>query len=158
LHPRRPGRFAIYLRTPGWSRASIVEVNDYEFGLRPRPGAWVRLEREWRDGDLIRFQMVAEVSVRRWPTQQDAASIHRGPLTFALPIRETKRLIGGNDAWPEFELLPSSRWNYGLVLRRGSVRANEDVDWKSPPTFLSPHIEIETIGRAIAAWSLQGGL
>ncbi|CAF4531566.1 unnamed protein product, partial [Rotaria magnacalcarata] len=39
-----------------------------------------------------------------------------GPLTFSLGISEQYNRIGGTDDWPEFEVIPKSNWNYGLVM------------------------------------------
>ena len=40
----------------------------------------------------------------------------RGPLTYSLAIGEKWERCGGTDQWPEWQVLPTTAWNYGLLL------------------------------------------
>ncbi len=63
------------------------------------------------------LQLPMQIAVRRWPKNQDAASVSYGPLAFSLAIRERWEKYGDPKAkWPEWEVFPASAWNYGLVL------------------------------------------
>ena len=39
-----------------------------------------------------------------------------GPLTFSLQIGEKWQRYGGTDDWPQYEVFPTTPWDYGLVL------------------------------------------
>ena len=56
------------------------------------------------------------LKIRKWEKNKDAISIDRGPLSYALQIGEDWKRYGGSDAWPEFQVLPTSGWNVGLIV------------------------------------------
>ncbi len=63
--------FTLALRIPSWSRHSRVWVNGAELtGLRP--GGYLSLAREWRDGDLIRLELDFRLQFWRHPTRLPA--------------------------------------------------------------------------------------
>jgi hypothetical protein len=76
----------------------------------------LRIQRTWNDGDRVTLQLPMQITTRRWEQNKNAASVDYGPLTFALKIGEKWQRYGGTDAWPEFEVFPTTPWNYGLVL------------------------------------------
>jgi hypothetical protein len=78
----RPERFPLLLRIPSWSRSTSVQVNGE--GLPAKPGTYLTLAREWKDGDRveIRFDMsphfwVGERQLDGW------VSAYHGPLLLA---------------------------------------------------------------------------
>ena len=83
---------------------------------RAEAGAFLKVEREWRDGDTVELVLPMAVTLRRWEANHDSVSVDRGPLTYSLRIDEEVRQAGGTEAWPAFEYLPASPWNYALVL------------------------------------------
>lgn len=71
------------------------------------------------------------LSVKRWETNQNSASVNYGPLTFSLLIEEEYRKVNSAEtaiwdskwqkdadvnAWPTYEIYPQSAWNYALKL------------------------------------------
>ena len=110
-------RFPLYLRVPQWCAAASVKVNDAAIDVKARPLSYIVLDRTWKDGDRVTLQLPMQIAVRRWPKNQDAASVSYGPLDFGLGIRERWEKYGDRKAkWPEWEVFPASAWNYGLVL------------------------------------------
>jgi hypothetical protein len=116
LATAKPVQFPLYLRVPGWCTAPAVEVN----GANQRPKvagpAYLVLDRTWADGDKVTLCLPMHVNVTTWEKNNNSVSINRGPLTYALKIGEQYVRAGGTDAWPGFELLPTTPWNYGLIL------------------------------------------
>jgi hypothetical protein len=74
------------------------------------------VEREWKDGDVVVLRLPMRVTVKTWVKNHKAVSVNYGPLTFSLKIGENWTRYGGTDAWPEWEVSPTTSWNYGLVL------------------------------------------
>ena len=74
------------------------------------------IQRTWNDGDEVVLTLPMEVRVKRWEQNHNFASVHRGPLTYSLKIGEQYVRHGGNDEWPDWEIHPTTPWNYGLVL------------------------------------------
>jgi len=123
--------FPLYLRIPAWCGSPQVSINGKAAKLPASNGKFVRIEREWKNGDTVTLRLPMEVSVRRWVHNHDSVSVDYGPLTFSLKIGERydrhdsiKTAVGyshwqpGADPskWPSWEIQPTTAWNYGLVL------------------------------------------
>ena len=110
-------QFPLYLRVPQWCAAASVKINDDAVEVKSRPLSYIVLDRTWKDGDRVTLGLPMRIAVRRWPKNQDAASVSYGPLSFSLAIQERWEKYGDPKAkWPEWEVFPASAWNYGLVL------------------------------------------
>jgi uncharacterized protein len=53
LSMERPVRMALAFRVPGWSSGVRAALNGRALDLEARPGAWARIDREWRPGDRL---------------------------------------------------------------------------------------------------------
>jgi len=110
-------RFPLYLRVPQWCAAARVKVNGEAIEVKARPLSYIVLDRAWNSGDRVTLQLPMQIAVRRWPKNQNAASVSYGPLSYSLEIKERWAKYGNPKAkWPEWEVFPESAWNYGLVL------------------------------------------
>ena len=112
--PSAPAAFGLKLRIPRWSRNTTVAVNGTP--VAPvEPGAYLAIERTWRDGDLVELDL--DLSVHCWPghnARSGTTSLYRGPLllTFdaryndvepdALPALDARRLRLEPAAWPHW--------------------------------------------------------
>lgn len=117
--PEWPVRFPLTLRIPGWCDAARVVVNGQPMHLEQAARGWVALERLWRSGDTVRLKFPMKLRATVWTKNRNAISIHHGPLTYSLGIGERWQRAGGTDAWPGFEVYPTTPWNYGFswILR-----------------------------------------
>ncbi|HZT22207.1 MAG TPA: beta-L-arabinofuranosidase domain-containing protein [Verrucomicrobiae bacterium] len=112
-----PANFPLVLRIPGWCRHPAVTVNG-----RPqtavRTNSFYRLERTWHNGDAVTVRLPMPIQTQTGPTR--AVAIHRGPLVYSLKIGEqwTVRTPGppGLRQFAEFEIHPTTPWNYALQL------------------------------------------
>jgi len=113
----------------------------------------------WSDGDTLDLEMPMEISLTEWP-RNGSVTVDRGPLSYSLRIKEAWRRCGGTDAWPEWEVLPGSPWNYGLVIERdhptASLQVTEsDVRADQPWTVEAAPVEIEARAKRIPNWKLE---
>jgi DUF1680 family protein len=85
----RPLAFGLRLRIPGWCRGATMKLNGEVIDV---PGivekGYVRLEREWRDGDVVRLdlpmpieRLYAHPNVR---ADAGRVALQRGPLIYCL--------------------------------------------------------------------------
>jgi hypothetical protein len=108
--------FPVYFRIPRWCDQAALKINDKEVETKSRPLAYLMVKRPWSDGDTVTLTLPMQIATRKWPQNKNALSVSRGPLTFALYIKEEWKRYGNNTNWPEWEVFPNSPWNYGLVV------------------------------------------
>ncbi len=109
--------FPLSLRVPGWCKSAQVSVNGDPLPVQAEPGKFVRIKRQWKNGDTIQIKFPMQITLRTWEANQNSVSVDRGPLTYSLRIGEKyvprKTSV---DAWPACEIHPTTPWNYGLLL------------------------------------------
>ncbi len=80
-----PARFALRLRVPGWCDGARLRCNG-EPVAAPTERGYLRLDREWRDGDEVALELAMPVQrVYAHPEVQDdqgRVALQRGPLVY----------------------------------------------------------------------------
>ena len=150
----KPVKFPLYLRIPGWCRSPSMVVAGQPVVMMARGGYFV-LDREWKDADSVTLKLPMEVKLRLWAGNNNSVSVDRGPITYALGIGEKWEKYAGTNEWPEWQVLPTTAWNYGLVLD-GGPKSIEAVpkQWAQPP--VNPlnryDFELRAKARKIPNW------
>jgi hypothetical protein len=154
-----PVNFPLYLRIPRWCDAPEVEINGQRAALETGPLSYAVIEREWNSGDTVTLRLPMRVTVRRWEKNHNAVSVDRGPLTYSLKIGERWERYGDRHPdWPEWEVHPTTAWNFGLELDERDPAASFEVTASTGPVAENPFtpetapIEMTAQARKIAAW------
>ena len=161
VSPTKPVEFPLYLRVPGWCDSAKLKINDQPIELSAKPDQFIVIDRNWTDGDRVELQLPMKLSVRVWHKNHDSVSIDRGPLTFALAIGEEWQKYGGSDQWPEMQVLPTTPWNYGLVLDPAHPESSLKVSVDTAPMPDQPFtpqaapIRIRAAAKRIAEWTVD---
>ncbi|MGA2617710.1 MAG: beta-L-arabinofuranosidase domain-containing protein [Thermoguttaceae bacterium] len=116
LSMSEPEQFPLYLRIPRWCPKPAVAVNGAALAVAGKPASYLRISRRWTAGDVLTLRLPMTLGVRRWVKNKDAVSVAFGPLWFSLKIGERWQRCGGSEQWPDYEVFPTTPWNYGLVL------------------------------------------
>lgn len=169
-------KFPLYLRVPAWCAAPKASINGSNARLENAAGKFIRIEREWRNGDVVTLQLPMNVSVRKWTRNHDSVSVNYGPLTFSLKIGERYERHNSTESamddsswqkgadpskWPAFEIHPATPWNYGLVLDEQSPEKSFTVKqgaWPAddfPFTVDAAPITMTVKARRIPEWTLD---
>lgn len=146
----KPVKFPLYLRIPAWCRSPALVVAGQPTVMMSRGGYFV-IDREWKDGDTVTLKLPMEVKLRIWKNNKNSVSVDRGPISYALAIGEKWEKIGGSDAWPEWQVLPTTPWNYGLVLDNPDLTRAVEVkprQWAQAPTNPLNRYDVELAVRA----------
>jgi len=69
---------------PGWCASAAVSVNGKSLTVAAEAGKYLRLQRQWKEGDLVVLKLPMQVSVRHWAANHDSVSVDYGPLAFSL--------------------------------------------------------------------------
>jgi len=156
-----PVKFPLYLRVPVWCDRPVVTVNGQSVSVDARPRQYIVLSRDWVDGDSVELTLPAAVTLRPWTENQRSVSVDRGPLTYSLQIGEKHERKGGTDAWPAWEILPTTAWNYGLVIDEKKRESSFSVGMRAWPADASPWtpetvpLWIDARGKRIPQWQLD---
>lgn len=148
-----PVAFPLYLRVPRWCEGFGVTVNGSAVDAAAEPGSYVRIEREWADGDTVEIAMPMAVERTTWP-RTGSATVDRGPLSYSVRIDEDWKVNGGTDEWPEWEVFPKSPWNYGLVDGETFEVIEKDMTADQPWTPDAAPVEIKVRAKRIDAWQI----
>jgi hypothetical protein len=131
-------RFPLYLRIPRWSGTPVFSLNDRRLDAKAEPLSYLVVERQWADGDTVQLRLPMRTVVRVWQKNHDAVSVDYGPLAFSLRIGERWQRYGHNGDWPEWEVFPTTPWNYGLVLDRENPAASFELERRPGPLARQP--------------------
>jgi hypothetical protein len=154
----QPVRFPLYLRVPGWCRRPAAKLNGRDLPGQGKPGAYLVIDRLWSSGDRVELSLPMPPTVRTWEKNSNAVSVNLGPVTFSLKIGEKHVRSGGTDAWPAWEIVPTTPWNYGLLLDGNDPAASFEVV-RRPAASSQPFqhegvpIELRARARRIPTWT-----
>ena len=168
--------FPLYFRIPNWCSNAKVIVNGTEQSNIFEAGSYARIERKWKQGDVVELMLPMKLKKDTWDKNKGSVSIHYGPLTFSLKIDETykqmdskKSAIGDSkwqenvdqSKWPSYEIYPASMWNYGLVLNEQPLENQFEIIKKPWPENNFPFTQdavpfvLKAKGKIIPEWILD---
>lgn len=153
VSPSSPVRFPLYLRIPEWTSApSIVAGGQKVEGLQP--GSYHRLEREWRKGD--RVEITLPMPLRAVAGFNGSVSVERGPLVYSLRIGESWNKLKKTGPVTDWEVYPTSPWNYGLRVDSNNpaatIQVQEEPLARQPFHSEAPPVRLEAKGRRLPQW------
>jgi DUF1680 family protein len=155
LEPKRPARFALHLRLPGWCEQARLVLNGRELTPLPRDDkGYLTIEREWRAGDAVELRM--DMPVRRLEAHPNVAAcagkvaLQRGPLVYAF-----EALDNNGSAQVELGRDPQFQAAYRPDLL-GGVTVVRGVDARGQPFLSIPfHTLANRAKSAQEVWVLQ---
>ncbi|MFA5695772.1 MAG: beta-L-arabinofuranosidase domain-containing protein [Proteiniphilum sp.] len=177
IHTSDKVTFPLYLRIPSWVHNPSLIINGETITADLVPGKYVRVERKWKNGDQVVLNLPMKLSQSVWLVNQESRSIHYGPLSFSLKIKEDYKKVSSIETaigdskwqknadpakWPSYEIYPASDWNYGLVMD-DSQPLEENLEviksaWPSgnqPFTVETVPLEIKVKGRKLIGWGID---
>ncbi len=151
-----PARFPLRLRIPAWAAGATVAVE----GDEPRaamPGDYHTVERDWQGATALTLRLPMAVGARRG--YNGAVIVDRGPLVYALKIGEEWRQVGGELPHADWEVSPTTPWNYALAV--DPAAPGDSVSFSTRPRRGGPFspdgapIEARARGRRVPGWTLR---
>lgn len=159
----RPAHFGLLLRIPNWAADASVRVAGEE-SVRPQPGAFHRIDRQW--SGTTQIDMVLPMQVRASRRCRNAIAIERGPLVYSLKLGEqwTKAQCDKPQYDPEhadWEVHPTTPWNYALDVSDQTIE--KDLVFCEHPVADRPFspqgapVSATVRGRQLPAWRMHKG-
>lgn len=122
-----PARLAVHLRIPAWSGKSAARVNG-ETALEAAPG-WLRIERVWKDGDVLRLDLHPDLRVEffddtRFAPDHPLVRLHEQRWAKLGRIGEEGTAAGQIVHVTEADVLPHER---AAMFFKGPVALSRDA-------------------------------
>ncbi len=162
VNPARAVAFPLALRIPAWAEGATINVNgEPQSGVKA--GTFHRVARTWRRGDRVELTLPLRTRTSTW--MNDSIAVERGPLIFSLRIGEDMRRTTAkmnNPAPPQaadYEIKPTTPWNYGLMLPAGDTEGAVEVVNKPignyPFTAAGAPVELRVKARRVPGWEVE---
>jgi len=155
VHPEKPTAFPLLLRIPAWAEQASVSVNGAgQTGVEA--GSYFRIEREWRAGDVVDIRFPMALTAER--DYRDSVVLRRGPMIYSLKVGEDWRKIAGEEPHADWEVHPTTPWNFGLALDPQQPEATVTVEERPVGAMpFSPDgapVVLTAKGKRVPEWKL----
>lgn len=151
-------KFPIFLRIPQWAEHASMEIDGAQESLQS--GTFQRVEREWGTSTTISLHFPMPLKTQR--RYHNSITLERGPFVYALKINEDWRQVAGELPHADWEVHPTSPWNYALEINQAHpeesvqiYRADNVGDNPFSPEGAPIHLHVQ--GRRIPEWGLERG-
>jgi len=159
---KKPVEFPLYVRIPAW--ADQASVSTPEGQTSPKAGQYYKVERTWKDGDVLTVELPMRLTVQHC---DGGYVVRRGPLVYALQIGEDWRKTG--KPWPDFEnkppeaadfeVHPTTPWNYALLIDLEEPENSITVEKRPIGEYIfdsqQPPLVLKVRGRRVPTWKLD---
>ncbi len=152
----RPIQFPLHLRIPAWAEGATLDIGD-DVPVAAQAGTFHRTERVWQDGVTLILRLPQQVRVAKG--FNNSIAIYRGPLLFGLAIGEAWQQVGGELPHADWEVTPTTAWNYALQLDPAtpetSIRFESHGVGRQPFSPDGAPISAKVLGRQVPAWMVE---
>jgi uncharacterized protein len=158
IRTARPVSFPLHLRVPAWSEgARLIEATSA--GRPVAAGTFAVVEREWAGESRLTLELPLVIRAERRFNQ--SAALSRGPLLLALQIGEEWRQVGGTLPAADWEVHPTTPWNYALDHDPDESEHSLTVERRpivgGPFSPESSPLVVRARGRRVPGWTLESG-
>ncbi|GEM67489.1 hypothetical protein SMI01S_10950 [Sphingobacterium mizutaii NBRC 14946 = DSM 11724] len=86
------GKFAVNVRVPNWAKKGFfVKINGKDQKVDAKPGSYLAIERDWKNGDTIELTMPFDFHLDPVMDQPNIASLFYGPILLAAQETEPQK-------------------------------------------------------------------
>jgi hypothetical protein len=155
VNPVAPISFPLRLRIPVWADGATIHVNG-EAQPAPATGAFAKVVRTWKRGDVVelRFPLVSKF-VKGY---RDSVSVERGALVFSYPIGESWVKLRDRGMTADWQVFPTTQWNYALAEDSENIVAQESRVGSSPFSLKDVPIKLQVSARKLTDWRSPDGV
>jgi hypothetical protein len=148
----REEQFAISLRIPDWCKAPRLTVNGESVALDIVNG-YAKVERVWQSRSELQLEL--PMKTRMISRNLYAVSVERGPLVYALPVKENWQRVVERDKFHDWEVYPASLWKYGLLSDTAFEVENASVPYQPFEAENAP-VRLKASGKIVRDWKMEG--
>jgi hypothetical protein len=158
VRPDKSARFPLQFRIPAWAQGATLKVEGKaQKGVVPN--AFFRLDRTWKSGDVIELQFPMPPRVER--RFHNSVVVLRGPLVFSLKIGEAWKKLKGVEPHADYEVAPTTAWNYALAIDDRSpargITVEERPVGRLPFSPEGAPVVLKAQARRLPSWQIING-
>jgi hypothetical protein len=150
--------FPLHLRVPAWTKDPTIRADSVKTVIG-EPGRYFYIQGTWSGTKTISLRL--PMSVRLYHGFNDSVAIERGPLVYALKIGAEWRKVKDNPEFADWEVFPTTPWNYALEIDREHPERSVTFDQRpmgtSPFTSEAAPVIARVKGRRLADWKIAKG-
>jgi uncharacterized protein len=83
MRMKAPTGMKLKLRHPGWCGRVEISINGRDHGVSESPGSYIEINREWRDGDVVKLGLPMQLRLEPLPGVPDIVALMYGPIVLA---------------------------------------------------------------------------
>ena len=159
VNPAKPSRFPLSLRIPSWAADAKILVNNRSAQTSAKPGEFIRLEREWKMGDVVQLELPMQPRISRW--FNNSIAVERGPLVFSHSPGESWVKLRQRGLAADWQIYPTRPWNYALEIDEASISSVAVVEspvGARPFAGSEPPVKISVPARRLLSWRSEDGV
>ena len=152
-------KFPFHLRIPQWCKNPTVTING-QVAASNSTNNIVVIDREWSAGDIVELNLAMDFRFSKW--YENSLGIERGPLVYALKIKEEWREVtkkGYDDTY--WEVLPKSPWNYSIQkneIEKNTLKAEvKDTVAIYPWNLENAPVSVKIKANRLPIWKMERG-
>ena len=84
--------FPLHLRIPLWAENAVISINGEHY-KKAESGTFITINRKWSNNDIVEISLPMDIRTSKW--HNNSIGIERGPLIFALKIKENWKRFRG---------------------------------------------------------------
>lgn len=159
---KAPVEFPFDIRIPAWCKDPSIKINGKRIPV-DNNSSIVSINRIWSNADQLVINFPMEVKTSNWG--KNTTSIERGPLVYALKLKE--RWEKGHEATEGdyYSVYPESDWNFGLLqdaLKNPKEKIRVAETGNAGSEFIwnqkNAPIELTVPGKQIPDWKAINGV
>jgi uncharacterized protein len=158
ISPASSITFPLHLRIPAWASGTGITVNG-KAEPQPQPGTFARIERKWNPGDRVEIDFPMQPRATRW--FNDSVAIERGPLVFSYGIGESWVKLRNRGMTADWQVYPTTQWNYALQLDpqspAESIKVSESEPGDIPFARNTAPVQLHVKARKTPTWQADDG-
>lgn len=143
------------LRIPGWCREFTLKKNGSviaDQNSRSYENGFVTMDGGVNSGDVL--ELVLDMDIRRTTWFHDSVAVERGPLIYALDIKESWQVLKEVAGIKDYEVYPESPWNYAIGANC-EIEVTEQEVGEVPFSKKTPPVVLKTKGKRLEDWGLE---
>lgn len=99
-------RFPLMVRYPGWVKegALKIEVNSKEIAVNAEPSSYVKIDRKWKKGDVVKISLPMYNRIEKLPNVPQYVAFLHGPILLGAPTgtQDLKGLIADDSRFGQY--------------------------------------------------------